>query len=326
MNGIVLLDDTDVVQLLTLSVAVEVVEEAFRGQGDGSALNKPRSRLITPEGVLAITGPAALMAQHVMGFKVYSVGRPPLHQTPRAPAAVTIYDTTSGSLLAIVAANEVGRLRTAAASAVSAKYMSRPESRVLGLIGTGWQAVSQVLAVALVRDITEVRVFGRDPSRRARTAEDLATQLSIDCRSVDAAEGAVRGADIVIAITSAKEPVIQGEWLAEGCHVIAAGGNYSDRRELDLRAVQRSAVVAVDARDQAQEECGDLIAAVAAGQFDWQDAVELGRIVTGAVRGRTSTSDVTLFESQGIGLLDVAAAKRVYDLAARRAPRRVARQ
>jgi ornithine cyclodeaminase/alanine dehydrogenase-like protein (mu-crystallin family) len=250
-----------------------------------------------------------------MGFKAYSVGRPPHHQTPRAPAAISIYDTMSGSLLAIIAADEIGRLRTAAATAVSVKYMSRSDSHIIGLIGTGWQAVHQVLAVAEVRKVRKVRVFGRDSKRRVLVAEELAKRLSIDCEPVDSAEAAAREADILIAITSATDPVIRGEWLADGCHLVAAGGNYGDRREIDHVSVTRSAVVAIDARDQAQVECGDLISAASFGLFDWARAVELGAVVAGAVPGRTSSSDVTLFESQGVGILDVAAAKRVYDLA-----------
>lgn len=317
MNGILLLDDAEVATLLPLSEAIEVVEDAFRSLGEGAAINRPRSRAITPDGVLAITGPAALTSKHVMGFKVYSIGCPPHHTVSRAPSAVALYDTTTGALLALLAADQVSRLRTAAASAVSAKFMSRPESSVVGLIGSGWQATEQVAALAAVRPIAEVRVFSRDPGNRSRAAETLSQRLAVHARPVESSEEAVRDADLVVVITSSREPVLQGAWLADGCHVIAAGANYGDRRELDIEAVRRSHVVCVDDVDQARTECGDLIYAVDAGLLTWEHVVELGKIVAGSVRGRVSASEVTLFESQGIGLLDVAAAKRILDNARR---------
>jgi alanine dehydrogenase len=312
-SGIVFLDDADVDRLLPLSAAIDVVEDAFACLSRGEAINHPRSRVVTPEGVLAITGPAALLRDGVMGFKVFSTGKPPVHTTSRAPSAVALYDLRSGSLLAILSATTLSRRRTAAASAVSAKFMSRKDSRVVGLIGTGGQAVEQVLALALVRTIEEVRVFGRDPDRRAGAAAELSSRMSVAAKPVGTAQEAAESADIVVVITSSADPVLFGNWLRDGCHVIAAGSNYHDRRELDSEAVRRSSVIAVDALDQARIECGDLISADSLGDFDWARVTELGAIVTGSAPARHTDSDITLFESQGLGVLDIAAARHVHD-------------
>ena len=135
---------------------------------------------------------------------------------------------------------------------------------------------------------------------------------------VGSAEEAVRGADIVTTITTAREPVLHGEWLASGAHVNAAGVNWANRRELDELAVLRADVIAVDDRDQARLECGDLLPLIEAGDLSWERVVELGEVLTGAAPGRTDSGQVTLFESQGIAIEDVAAAKYVYDRARER--------
>ena len=140
----------------------------------------------------------------------------------------------------------------------------------------------------------------------------MSERLGLDVAAVDSAEECVRGADVAITITSSREPVMKGEWLKDGAHVNAAGGNHWMRREVDPATVERSALIVVDDVDQAKIECGDLMWAAERGTFRWTMAHELKDVVSGRMSGRPDDDSVTLFESQGVALEDVAAALHVY--------------
>ncbi|HEX6818261.1 MAG TPA: ornithine cyclodeaminase family protein, partial [Ktedonobacterales bacterium] len=188
----------------------------------------------------------------------------------------------------------------------------------LGIIGTGQQARTQLLAVAAVRPLRSILAYGRDEARREAFAQEMTQRSGVQVRPVSSAEEAVREADVVVTMTTARDPAVKGEWLRPGTHVNAAGSNWAIRREVDDATVERSAVVAVDSKEQALLEAGDLVIAAAAGRFDWAQAVELGQIVAGQVNGRPSTDTNTLFKSLGIALEDIATAGLVYTLARER--------
>lgn len=177
--------------------------------------------------------------------------------------------------------------------------------------GTGWQAETQLEAICLARPLVEVRVFGRDPARRAAFVARMASRVRTRLVPVDSAERAVRGADVVVTITSANAPVLEGAWLAPGAHVNAGGVNWAHKRELDEAAVRRAARIVVDDLETAKLEAGDLIPVVEAGHLRWEDAVELAAVVAGAAPGRRRPDDITLFSSQGTALEDVACAARL---------------
>ena len=215
-------------------------------------------------------------------------------------------------------AGRLGQVRTGAASGVATKYMARPDARTVGVIGSGYQAETQLEAICRVRPVERVRVYSRNLERRNAFADRSAASLGIEVTTVDSAEECVRDADVVAVITSATSPVLKGDWLAEGAHVNAAGGNHWLRRELDGRAVARASLIVADDAEQARLECADLIHPVERGALTWQRVRELWEVVSGAVPGRASAGDVTLFESQGIALEDIAAGYRVYRLARER--------
>ena len=155
-------------------------------------------------------------------------------------------------------------------------------------------------------------MFSRRQERREDFARRSSERLGVDVRPVDSAQECVEGADIVITITSARDPVALGEWLAPGAHVNAAGGNHWQRREIDEAAVLRSEIIVVDDLEQAKIECGDLLWPEARGTFRWDMARELQDVVAGRVPGRLTPEGVTLFESLGVALEDIAAADLVY--------------
>ncbi|HEY8489922.1 MAG TPA: ornithine cyclodeaminase family protein [Dehalococcoidia bacterium] len=306
------LREAEVTELLTMDAALAAVEEAFRQQGLGQATNHPRTRFVMKGGVFHLMA-GALPEQGAFGFKAYTA-----YPGRGVRFKVTLYDAASGDILAVMEADRLGQVRTGAASGVATKYMAREDASVVGIFGTGWQARTQLEAVCKVRPVRLVKAYGRDPERRKRFAREMAELLRVTVQPVEAPEEAVRGCDVVITITNAREPVFDGAWLEPGTHVNAAGSNYLIKREIDDAAVARAAVIAVDDLAQAKLECGDLLHPVERGLVRWSQVRQLGDVVAGLAPGRRSPDDVTLFESQGIAIEDVAVARRVYDLARER--------
>lgn len=300
-----LLREADVSRLLTVDDVIAAVEQGFRALGEEQAVNTPRSRSAIPGATLHVMH-AALPQEGVMGVKAYAT-------TPGgARFLAVLFGIERGEALAIVEADRLGQLRTGAASAVATRYLARAAAGALGIIGAGWQARSQVRAIARVRPIALVKVYSRSAERREAFAAEVADDLGIQAEAVDRAEDAVEGTDVVVTATTSREPVLRGAWLRPGMHVNAVGSNAAWRCELDAEAVRRSDVIAVDALDQARIECGDLIAPAQAGEPLWDRVTELGAIVAGRRPGRGNDAQITLFESQGIALEDVATLALLY--------------
>jgi ornithine cyclodeaminase/alanine dehydrogenase-like protein (mu-crystallin family) len=289
-------------------MAIRLVEDAFRSLGEGNAENRSRTRIPMPHGLFHFMG-ASLPSRGVVGTKTYASTH------AGTTFLVSLFDTNTGRILALIEADWLGRIRTGAASGVATRLLSRENSRVAGVIGTGGQALTQVEALATVRTLHTVKVFGRHPERRRAFADTLRVLLEPDIVEVSSAREAVEGSDIVTAVTSARAPVLEGVWLAPGTHVNAAGANALQRRELDVTTIERAACIVTDSLDQARIECTDLVAAIEAGSIVWDDVRELGDLLATGDRVRSSDGDITLFESQGIALEDVAVAEYVYEAA-----------
>jgi len=307
----IFLTESKVEQILTMPEAMRLVEDALRELGNARASNRPRQRVRVANGILNIM-PAGLPTRGYIGFKYYSSFRP----QPRF--WFHLLDANTGELLAVMQADRLGQQRTGAASGVATKFLARADAATVGIIGAGWQAESQLQAVCLARSIRQIKCFSRDPQRREAFAQKMSAPLGVSVSAVDSAQAAVRDADIVITITSSREPVVQGEWLVPGAHLNAAGANRSEARELDDAVIQRSAFVCVDSIEQAQIEAGDLISPTARGILSWDRVSELGQVVAGKIGGRAHASDITLFKSMGIALEDVAVGAWVYEQARER--------
>lgn len=305
-----LVTEAEVGRLLTVGEAMAILEEAFREAAAGRGPVQPRRRVVAAPAVLH-TMSAALPAWRAAGLKAYLT-------TPKgARFVVLLFDTETGALAGLFEADRLGQIRTGAASGVATRYLAREDAAVGALIGTGWQAETQLEAICLARPLTEVRVFGRDAARRAAFVERMAPRVAARLVPVESAEQAVRDADVVVTITSAKSPVLEGAWLKPGAHVNAAGVNWAHKRELDEAAVRRAARVVVDDLETAKLEAGDLLPVVAAGHLRWDDVVELAAVVAGAAPGRRRLDEITLFSSQGTALEDVACAVRLLERARR---------
>jgi ornithine cyclodeaminase len=302
------LDEQQVTDILTMEMAIAAVEGAVRQQGVGSAINNPRTRVRLPNGQLHLMG-AALPTHGVIGYKAYTAFR------GKARFHVMLYSADTGELLAMLQADRLGQMRTGAASGVATTYMARTEAHSVGIFGTGWQARAQLEAVCAVRPIQNIKVFGRDATRRQTFCTEISRQLSLRVEPAATPEAAVKGMDVVITSTNARDPLFDGNWLEPGTHINAIGSNALIRREIDDTTVRRSALIVVDSKEQAHLECGDLLGPLERGLIHWEQVRELGDIVAGFKPGRNESSDITLFESHGLALWDLAAGMAVYDAA-----------
>ncbi len=306
----IFLDEMTVLRLVGMKDALEATEEVFREAGMGNATNVPRVRVPLNDGTLRITA-AVLNYRGYYGVKVSSTtvfGH-------NAGRVFCLYKEEGGELCAIVQVFAMGALRTGAASGVATRYLSREDARVLGVIGSGRQARTQVEAIANVRALREVRVFSRSVENREAFCRDITARLGIAAQPVDTPQGAATGCDVVVTSTTATSPVLHGRWLSPGTHVNAIGANYEHRRELDSEAVARAAFIATDDKDQVQYESTDLAAPVKEGHLAWDKVHPLGDVVAGRVTGRTRTEDITLFKSLGVAIEDVALAVRAFEKA-----------
>ena len=311
MGRVRLLTEADVTQLLPMSLALETVESVFRWQAAGQTVNKPRARLRAPKGLLQVM-PAVVPEVGAMGLKAYTV------VAGRVRFVVLLFSTETGEAIGILEADRLGQVRTGAASGVATKYLARPDADVVGCYGTGYQAETQLEAISSVRKIRRIQVFGRDRERRQRFARSMEERLKLPVVAVERPEEAARGVLILVTITSSKTPVLQGAWVEPGAHINAAGSNALDRAELDVEAVRRATLIVADSREQAEVECGDLVEPIKQGVITWDRVGELGEVVAGKRLRRQSPEAITLFESQGLAMQDVAVGARLLDLARQR--------
>ena len=301
------LNESEVAGLLPMNECIDVLDQAFAHAGAGDTEIKPRARMRMPNGFFHFMA-AADAGSGVFGYKAY----PSFAGSGGAKMMVMLFDYETGQLLSCMEGGRLGQIRTGAASGLATRYMAREDAATVAVIGTGNQARTQLEAVCAVRTVRRAQVFSRRQERREQFAQRMSESLNVEVVPMDDAQACVTGSDIVIVITSAREPVLMGEWLDEGTHVNAAGGNHWMRREIDETAVERAQLIVVDDLEQAKIECGDLMWPEARGAFRWDMAHELREVVSGRVPGRPSPQAITLFESMGIALEDIAAAQLVY--------------
>jgi alanine dehydrogenase len=304
-----ILREGDVQRLIEIDDVIAALRSAMKELGEGVAQNEPRRRAFAPGGLLNVMF-ASYPGGRCTGLKAYTVA------DGRARFLVVLFGL-DGSLQALIEADFMGAYRTGAASAVALKELVAPGPVTVALIGTGWQASTQALAVSRVLQIKELRVYSRDYDRRSGFARDQQDQLGVETVAAASAELAVRGADVIITMTTSSSPVLESAWVEPHATVVAAGSNFRNRAELPADLVARAQTVVVDQLAAAQLESGDLIMAQEAGQFDWARAVELGAVVSGTWQ-RPPGPGITLFESHGLALWDLAAASVVLEAARER--------
>ena len=298
------LTENDVKQVLTATMALEAVESAHRDLALGQAQDTPRARARLPQTVLHILQ-GALPAQGVLGYKAYTSNR------SGNRFLVHLFDAATGSLLAVIEADYMGMIRTGAASGVAARWLARPDAKVAGVFGAGWQAEGHVRAICAALPLERVKIFSRKADKLAAFCRRMSEVTGVLVVPAASAEDAVRGSDLIGTITTAAQPLFDADWLEPGTHINAAGSNALIRQELSEATLKRAALVAVDAVPTALAEAGDLLPLLEKGRLHSRQLVELGDIIIGQRAGRTSTEQITVFESQGMAIQDLAVGLRV---------------
>lgn len=301
-----LIREDDVRRLLPMNDAIAQVRSAFVELAGERAVNQPRRRLFLDTG--SVLHQMAGSWKGYYGTKVYATN------VKRGAMAfhVLLYDAASAEPLALVEANALGQIRTGAASGVATDALALHSVESVALIGSGFQSWTQLEAVLAVRpEVKTVRVFSRKAERREEFAGRARLQLHDNVQAVGSAEEAVRGAQVVITCTFAKEPVLEAAWIGEQTHVNAAGSNQRDRREIPADLVRQASLIAVDSLEQAHIEAGDLLLAAPPEQWPGLPIRELGPILADGAFVRPG--GVTVFESLGLAAQDIAVAALVYE-------------
>ena len=286
-------------RLLTPADAIDAVEDCFRRLAAGTIENVPRYRVRLEDGALAVMS-AVDRERNLACVKTY------VATGEGVTFVVVLFEGLEAK--AVIEADTLGRLRTGAASAVAARHLARSGARSLGVIGCGTQARTQVACIReALPGIEHVVAFCRREERLAAFCAEVGAEAGESHR--DAATQ-----DVVVTITTSRDPVLRGEWLRAGALVCAAGANRRQARELDNAALERAAFVCCDSLAVARIESGDLIEPVEQGVLDWLEVHELQEVVAGELPGRQADEDIVVFKSNGLAAWDLAVAARVVEL------------
>ncbi len=314
MMQILVVNQDEVPQLLPMNECIEVMAAAFKTLGRGDAILPLRPIMWLPEKVGALGMMPGYMADiGAMGLKVVSVF-PGNHGTEydSHQGIVMLYETKHGRLLAVMDATEITAIRTAAATAVATRLLAREDAHDLAILGSGVQARTHLEAMLLVRDIERVRVWSRKSEHAGAFARRESKRHNITVEALPTAQAAVEQADIICTTTAAPEPVLMGEWVADGAHINAVGSSVPFTRELDTAAMVKSRLF-VDRRESTLNEAGDFLIPQKEGAIDAGHIQgEIGEILLGQNAGRQSAAEITLFKSLGLAIEDIAAAQHIY--------------
>ena len=312
--NVLLVNQSEVARLLPMSACIEAMGAALAALARGAAVLPLRQAVRLPDG----SGLLACMPAHAghlgaVGLKAITVF-PGNHGTEldSHQGAVLLFEAERGRLLAVIDATSVTAIRTAAVSAMATRLLAREGAGDLAILGTGVQARTHLEAMAVGRPLRRVRVFSRDAGRVRAFAEQAARRHDIAVEPAASAQEAVEGADIICTVTSSREPVLRGDWIAAGAHVNAVGASVPAARELDTAAVVRSRLF-VDRRESALNEAGDVLIPKREGALgDDHIVAEIGEVLIGNAPGRGSSQEITLFKSLGLAIEDVASAHVIY--------------
>lgn len=311
---VLFVNEPGVHEMLTIRECIPLMRDALISLANGDVVLPLRSKVRLPDGsgVLGLM-PGYLGEPESFGLKVVTV-MPGNHGTPydSHQGVVMLFGVKHGEPLAIIDATAITTIRTAAASAAATDALANGDAGDLALIGSGAQARTHLAAMKWVRPLRRVRVWSRTRSNAERFAREESEPSGLEIEVCGSAKEAVRDADIVCTTTAAREPILNGEGLASGTHVNAVGACFSTSRELDTEAVRRARFF-TDSRESCVNEAGDFLLARAEGAIDDTHLLgELGEVFLGKVPGRVSHDDITIFESLGIAIEDLASAHFIH--------------
>jgi len=310
----------DVKQLLTMKDAIELIEAAFLEKGLKRVQMPPKQYLYFKkyDGDLRIM-PSYLEGLNEAGVKLVNAhpNNPEKYGLPTVMATIMLFDPKTGAPVCIMDGTWITAMRTAAATGIATKYLARKDVKTVGMIGAGYQAPFQLEALREVMKVELVKVYARRKERVEKLAEEMRAKLGLDVEATDTAEDAVKGADVLVTVTTSREPVVKDEWVAEGMHINGVGADAPGKQELDPRILKRAKII-VDDWEQACHS-GEVNVPLARGEMTREDIYgEIGEIVAGLRPGRTSDEEITIFDSTGLSIQDVITGWHVLRMAEQR--------
>ena len=294
---------------------IELMSDALASLARGEIFQPLRTIIRPPDagGLLGLMPAYRYGEQGAFGLKAICVfpGNPSLGKDAHQ-GMVMLFSQETGEPLALMNASQITAIRTAAVSAVATRLLARPEASKLGIIGAGVQARTHLTALASVRSISRARVACRNREHAVQLVREMQDKVAFPIEAVSSNEAAVRDADIVVTATSAHEPVLKRDWIADGAHINAIGTHSPQSREIDTETMA-AARIFVDRRESALNEAGDyLLAAQERAVTPESIVAEIGELVIKTKQGRTSPSEITLFKSLGLAIEDVVCAEYIY--------------
>jgi ornithine cyclodeaminase len=311
---VLIVNQAEVTRLLPMDECIDLMAETLAAVDRGEAILPLRNKLALPDhvGVLGMM-PAYLGNIDAVGLKVITVfhgnhgTKYDSHQ-----GAVLLFETGHGQLLSIMDASSITAIRTAAVSGLATRLLAREDASRVAILGSGVQAKTNLEAMIAVRPVRDVVVWSRNADHAATFAERESSRYGIPVKTARDVRVAVEGADIICTTTGSRQPILEGDWIPAGCHINAVGSSIAVARELDAMAVKRSKLF-VDRRESTLNEGGDFLIAKQEGAVSDEHILgEIGELLTGKIKGRTSRDDITLFKSLGIAVEDLASANHIY--------------
>ncbi|MGE5304678.1 MAG: ornithine cyclodeaminase family protein [Alphaproteobacteria bacterium] len=309
-----ILSEKEVQSLAEVQELIPALERAHIQYSTGKAVMPVRLVVPLPQIDGRITSmPGYLNEEKALGMKVVTFFPNNLKQNlPQILATVMLFSADTGKMMAAMDGNYITAIRTACVSAMATKALANPESRVLGVLGAGVQARAHIRALTQIREIAEIRVYDIFEASARQLQQSLQKDLGVKIDVVQSAREAVQGADLLVTVTTAKEPIVRAEWLKPGMHINAVGSHRPDLREID-GATLATAKIVVDSREAIMAECGDILLAIQEKAITADNIhAEIGEVLAGKKAGRSRADEITLYKAVGIAIQDVATAHLVY--------------
>jgi alanine dehydrogenase len=308
------LSEQQVQSLIDIDELIDALAQAHVQYSTGNAVMPVRLVVPLPQIQGRITSmPGFLTEDKALGMKVVTYFQDnPKNNLPAILATIMLFSAETGKIIATMDGSYITAIRTACASALATKALANPQTVALGILGAGVQARTHIQALIRVRKIEKIKLYSPSGASAAAVKKEMESQLKCAIDVANSAEEAVRGADLVVTATTAKEPILRSAWLKPGVHINAVGSHRPDLREIDGATLARAKII-VDSRDAIMAECGDILLALKEKSIA-ENAIhaEIGEVLAKVKAGRTDQNEITLYKSVGIAIQDVAAANLVY--------------
>jgi alanine dehydrogenase len=308
------LSESQVQSLIDLDELIAALEQAHIQYSTGKAVMPVRLVVPLPQIQGRITSmPGYLHQDNALGMKVVTYFPDnPKQNLPAILATIMLFSAETGKMIAAMDGGYITAIRTACASALATKVLANPDTPVLGILGAGVQARAHILALTRVRQLSRIKLYSPSGKSALTLKAELEKPCGVPIEVVGSPQDAVRDSDLLVTVTTAKEPIVRPEWLKPGAHINAVGSHRPDLREID-GATLKGAKVVVDSRAAVMAECGDILLALKEKSISETDIHgEIGEVLAGSKTGRSSAGEITLYKSVGIAIQDVATAQLVY--------------